>query len=305
MALITGFDVLTSSTDTFSDWLNKTNEMINLMRDDVVTANSSTANTVGNARILGEFTSNTVFVFNELSGGDTSSSGVLTITSNVSITAAAAESTIENDLRINGDLHYQLNPNNYVNLIPENNGNDLGNTTNRWDAFLIDVDCDDVTSNSITTDYITVNTDATFPPDMSFTGNTQFENIIVSNDAYFGNLSVSSLIANGAALTGTEGQVDSSSDTIIDTFDISKTKGFKYIIQGEASGAAASIYAVEIMCAHNGTTIFFTRYGEVSNNYDVTLTPRINGSDVELVANCPDASVANVHTFNMVKIEAS
>lgn len=77
MALLSGFDELDSATDTFSSWLNKTNELVVLMRGDtvsgltsVMTANSlpGGSQTFGNATLFGQFTSNTMVVLND--GGD-------------------------------------------------------------------------------------------------------------------------------------------------------------------------------------------------------------------------------------------
>lgn len=77
MALLSGFDELDSATDTFSAWLNKTNELILLTRGDTVSGQTSfmTANslpggsmTYGNSTLFGQFAANAMVVFNN--GGD-------------------------------------------------------------------------------------------------------------------------------------------------------------------------------------------------------------------------------------------
>lgn len=55
-----------TTTQTFQNWLDKTNEMVDIMRDSAVTASVSGDTTVGDAILVGEFTANTVTVFDEL-----------------------------------------------------------------------------------------------------------------------------------------------------------------------------------------------------------------------------------------------
>ena len=87
---------------------------------------------------------------------------------------------------------------------------------------------------------------------------------------------------------------------------MSDSKGLKYIVQGERSDISTAVYGVEIMLIHNGSSVFYTRYGEIDNQMnDVEITPAVaaNGTHVTLTASCPSASVANTHTFNIVRIE--
>jgi len=499
MALLSGFDRIESSNNTFSDWLNKTNEMIDLFRDNAVTANSSGANTDGNVRINGEFVSNTLIAHDELRGGDLFFSEQLNVVSNTVFTSNADFVRIENDLFVEGDtqvssnltvntdslfvgdvevqstveftegdtrlvfsganqdfvsetsntyasirttddgsllfnadktgvsnnqsiielqantltlaqfaeggdvafysangseqrlywdatnitlgvntaspqdnvaldvvgnthttdlfvedeltanivtidselrgsadltissnvvfqsnavaesnlsvegtlsistanLDYLLVPDNYNDLIPNQpSGRLLGNTSNRWDGFFDtgdfsgDVDVD----GTITTDTLVVTNSAALPSTLTFTGDTSFEDITVTGVASFANLEVQSLTTNSAGLIGTGGTVTTTSPTVIDQFDKTVSRGFKYVIHGE-NNDATSAYAIEINCSHNGTDVFFTRFGEVSNNFDAVIVPQVNGGNIELIATCSSASVSNTHSFNMVRIE--
>lgn len=54
------------TTQTFQNWFDKTNEMVNIMRDSAVTASVTGDTTTGDVTIIGEFTANNVVVFNEL-----------------------------------------------------------------------------------------------------------------------------------------------------------------------------------------------------------------------------------------------
>jgi len=70
---------VTTSTDTFGQWVSKTNIIADALTNKVVTADSNT--TTGNAAVSGTFSANAYFG-NYLSGGNTSSAANLNITSN-------------------------------------------------------------------------------------------------------------------------------------------------------------------------------------------------------------------------------
>jgi hypothetical protein len=148
---------------------------------------------------------------------------------------------------------------------------------------------------------------ATLPAGVSFSNTTTFENIIVTDTANLNTLSVTSLEANGVAFTGTGDEVTTpSTDTVIDSFDLGQTQGFKYLVYGENLSNANSGYMVEITCivTDNGD-VFFTRYGEVDNDIGtITLTPVVNTvpstDQVQLIA---QTSETGTHEFKVLKIE--
>jgi hypothetical protein len=182
------------------------------------------------------------------------------------------------------------------NVIPDaNESYNLGSTSLSWN---------NVYSNNVVTDYLTVNTDAEFPSGVTFNGVTSFVDINVSGTANILSLEVSELVANGAALIGTEDTVTTTSASIIDSYPKAQSKGLKYIVQGQRSDLSTAIYGVEIMLVHNDTDVFYTRYGEIDNQMsDVVITPVANSTHINLQAVCSSASVANTHTFNIVRIE--
>jgi len=462
MALNAGFNRLTSNTDTFSDWLNKTNEMIDLIREDVVTANSTTANTTGDARIIGSVSTNTLFT-EVISGGDIAGVNDLYIVSNTVFANTSID--VDHDVTIGNTLNYIIKSNNLNNLIAANTTvYSIGNTTNRWDSFFrtvnvsntvtsnnlnvtstistnnvniannlvstgvvslqntvtissnLTVDTDTLFVNStndrvgvgtlapttklqvngvITTNGLTssgalsvtntatisgnliIDTDTLFVNSVndrvgigtttpvtklqvngvitsvgldstgavniannlvvngntvangivSITGNTniqqdltvggdltvngQFEltsgdisvnNLTVLGTANIQFLDVSGLSANGVALVGTSAAVATNVITAVDSFNKTISRGLKYIIQGN-NDDVTSAYTVEIMCAHNNTTSFYTRFAEIKNNFDVTIDSVIVGNDVVLRVTCPSASVSNTHYFNIIRLE--
>jgi hypothetical protein len=81
-----------SVTQTFQNWFDKTNEVVDIFRDQVITASVSGDSTTGNATLLGSFTANTVVAWNTLQASN--------------ITAVTAGNTIEYDspIRITGAL---------------------------------------------------------------------------------------------------------------------------------------------------------------------------------------------------------
>jgi hypothetical protein len=75
------------ATDTFDTWLTRTNDIANVVTNEVVTANASAngAATTGNAYVFGIFGSDTLTAFTGLRGGNVQVSNTLVISSNVSI----------------------------------------------------------------------------------------------------------------------------------------------------------------------------------------------------------------------------
>lgn len=306
MALNTGFDSINATSNTFSDWLVRTNELSDLMRDDVVTANTSGAETSGDAILYGSLVANTIVAADEIRGGDYSNSGNLSIGSNTAITgnlSVTGDMSLTGTLTVpNGNLTYVIDSSNFEDLIPTTSGDLLGNSSNRWDGYFTDIDASgDVIADSLVVDSLTVSNTASLPS-LSFTGETSFEDIVVTGNADIQSLVVNDLVTNTAAIIGTNDTVTSNAETVIDTFDKTQSKGFKYIIHGD-NNDATSAYAIEINCSHNGTNVFFTRFGEVSNNFDATLEPQVNGANIDLVATCLSADGSNTHNFNIVRIE--
>lgn len=298
MALNSGFDRIDPAADSFSDWLNKTNELIDLMRGDtpsggIIHANNSIANTDGDARLHGAFIANSLHVVNCIYGGDIYANGVFNETDLTICTNAV----FEDNLTINGHLDYILASNNYTDILPETDcAYSIGNLQKQWEGYF----CDLNVSGNTSLNNLSVTGDATMTS-LSI-NELEINNITVLGTANIQLLEVATLTANGVVITGNEGSVTTSSKQVLETFSKFDTKGFKYIIHGQNTDAS-SVYTLEMMCGHNGTNLFYTRYGELVNNFNVVLEPKITGAAIELEVTCPDASISNVHTFNIVRIE--
>ena len=55
-----------ATTQTFQNWLDKTNEMVLLFKNNTMTASGTGDSTTGDATLIGDFTANSVVVFDEL-----------------------------------------------------------------------------------------------------------------------------------------------------------------------------------------------------------------------------------------------
>ena len=77
---------VSTTTDTFGQWVTKTNIIADALTNKIVTTNSNTA--VGNAAVSNAFTANVLYA-NTISGGNTGTTSVLTMTSNVDFSANA------------------------------------------------------------------------------------------------------------------------------------------------------------------------------------------------------------------------
>jgi hypothetical protein len=117
-----------------------------------------------------------------------------------------------------------------------------------------------------------------------------------------GNAVVRDLIFPDGAIFTANATVGVGTATTIDHFPKTNSKGFKYIIQGN-NADSDSVFTLELMCGHNNTNIFFTRYGELTNDFNAVITPSINNANVELSVVCSGASGSNTHSFNIVRIE--
>ena len=92
-----------------------------------------------------------------------------------------------------------------------------------------------------------------------------------------GTVNISELSSNRASIAVT-------TDTLIDSFLVTKYRTAKYLISAESS---AGYESVEVLLIHDGTNSYITTYGAISSvGYDdmITLTSNINGGNVCLYA---------------------
>ena len=332
MALNTGFENLVAASSTFSDWLQKTNNMSTLIREDIVTANSAVANTTGDVNLIGAFTSTTVSVAGSLQGGTvTTGTGalaktVLTVTSNTLFNDDCLEVKVNKDLIVSANLYCNTSYIGFMDVVANtHNASNIGSTTVEWKnghfvdmyitntaqvanlnvtdlAVILDLN---VTNTANTANLNVSDLAVTLDLNVTDTANTADFNVsanagIVNLDVT-GNTSVRDLTFPDGAIFTANATVSVGTATTIDHFPKTNSKGFKYIIHGN-NADTDSVFTLELMCGHNGNDIFFTRYGELTNDFNAVITPSINNANVELSVVC-SATGSNTHSFNIVRIE--
>lgn len=83
-----------TTTQTFQNWLDKTNEMVNIFRDSAITASVSGDSTSGDANLIGEFGANTIVAYPSLHADEfisTTPGGSIDFGSPIEITGATSE----------------------------------------------------------------------------------------------------------------------------------------------------------------------------------------------------------------------
>jgi hypothetical protein len=68
-----------TTTDTFNDWVNKTNNVATIISNNCITANSSLSLTTGNSYLNGFFSANTLIAQDAIRGGNNTTANVLNI----------------------------------------------------------------------------------------------------------------------------------------------------------------------------------------------------------------------------------
>ena len=68
-----------TTTDTFNDWVNKTNNVATIISNNCITANSSLSITTGKSYLNGSFSANTLIALDAIRGGNNTTANVLNI----------------------------------------------------------------------------------------------------------------------------------------------------------------------------------------------------------------------------------
>ena len=68
-----------TTTDTFNDWVNKTNNVATIISNNCITANGSLSLTTGNSYLNGFFSANTLIAQDAIRGGNNTTANVLNI----------------------------------------------------------------------------------------------------------------------------------------------------------------------------------------------------------------------------------
>lgn len=140
--------VINSNTDTFSVWMEKTNELISAMTTNTVTVDTSNTGgvTVGNAYVDGVFAGDVLVANTALRGGNVQTVGILYIVSDTIFGASSntVDVTHHGDIDVNGDINVNgtitteiLEISVKVDALSD--GIPLGNSSNGFDVYARDL----------------------------------------------------------------------------------------------------------------------------------------------------------------------
>jgi len=146
------------ATETFGQWLIKTNEIVTSLRTEIVTANSEANGslTTGNAFVIGILGANTVVVPTALRGGNVQSSNTLNITSNVVVSNTFTINTSAGSINLLANTRIEA-ANAYVNAT---------NITLTGNTLSISSNTTNITANTITLDGVNINSNVIFRTDL-------------------------------------------------------------------------------------------------------------------------------------------
>jgi len=140
--------VVNTSTDSFLTWITRTNEIVNALAQEILTANTTTGLTTGNGFVNGIFGSNTL-VATTLRGGNVSTANVLYIGSNVVVNStlftvgnSSVNSTINSSVAtittINAGTAVNVGSNVHITTTAVNIGNSTVNAVINSSAIVIE-----------------------------------------------------------------------------------------------------------------------------------------------------------------------
>lgn len=261
---------VTIATDTFAQWIDRTNELSELARTGAVTvAANTTGDTVsGNGSVSGILAATTLVATSGLRGGTIAAAAALPITSNVSITGVANASVgINVGANVSANVTAFKVGNSTVNTVILSTGIDTdgtlavaGNVAANGTAFVVD-----------TTNFRAgVNTAAVADKALAVSGNSQ-----VTGELYIdGTLAIKTadIVANTKTITATNAL------TVIDSFPLAATSACKYLIN--IKNATTGRHTIEMLVMHDGTDVYSTRYAELFNTSQGTFSTTINATAV-------------------------
>jgi hypothetical protein len=296
----------TSNTATFQYWLNRTNEMAEAFRVNVVTVESDP--TSGNLSLIGSFEANNIHVSENLRGGNIDSTAVLTISSNVYITDqkmsvgnSTVNSTVNSSSFISGNstvnsVLYSTylkieNPTIQANLTP--NSLKLGNSTinaiTNSSQLTISDETDSVklTTVNLTFGNSTVNavSNSTALKISSATSNVTITNVNIG-----GNANAQLNVINASSLTTTTGVFPTSNAS---GTALGNTTN-RWILNANTIDATGLVTVVNL---NSSATINAASDINIGTNLTANTTAvKIGSATVNLVANSTTIKLANSTT---------
>lgn len=250
----TTLDTIDVATNTFRNWVDKTNEAIEVLRNQAVTVTSTSGgdNVTGNGFVTGSLGANTL-VATTLRGGSITTAANLAITTNTNISAAYvnvvantliySNSTIAaavfggNNLATNTSFNST-----YFNI----NSNVAVTGTSHTVSGNVNVDSGvlfvDASSNRIGINTINPSVEATVNGSM-----------LVSSSLTVGSMQITSNTYVAAGLT----------QKVVDTFSVASYRTGKYLVSVTDDTSPASFQSSEILVMQDGSSSYLTEYAVV------------------------------------------
>jgi hypothetical protein len=297
---------------TFGSWLQRTNDICDIITRNVVTVDVTTAGSLstGNGFVNGSFGSVTLFA-NDISGNvvinsssistswglDVNSSSLALSNSTLIIFTANASGLFTNnglninggDLIVSGNLVVSGNlqtvgeTTGNGNYIPISNSFSLGNTTNRWVVWSTDT----AISGNLYIGNTTVNT-VINSTSMNISNSTTSLLLTLPTSAqksdgqYYLNANGAWVFLTSSLLYSNSYTVNSISTQTVDYYSMSSYKGAKYIVSA-VDNNANNRYFAELLTTHDTNSGYITEYGMITTNSNIgTFSASANASSVLL-----------------------
>ena len=325
------YPVVNTASDTFANWISKTNDIINLVNTDVVTTASNTAGdlTVGNGFVIGIFGSNTLVATN-IRGGTVTSSNVLLVSSNVNFTGSQAN--VATNVAISGaNLYVTATDSKFIGnaFFYSNTTQSVVSITTNATNYALAVNVNSgftVTGNSTFNNRVNVTGNAYFANTVSVTGAASFSNTIdvvgsanlQSSANVGGALGVTGGATIGGVLNVTGAATLSNTITVTGNSTFSNTMsvtGVATFVNAIASFAnVANLHATAINIGSgavtgNSTGLYGVYYSgtinSTSNGYFANATTITVGNTSINTAITPSSITANSGTFYNLNVTGS
>lgn len=267
--MATSISNVTIATDTFAQWVTKTNEIATVISNNAITVSSGGGHTVtGNGAVVGSLVVTTLVANSALRGGNLTTANTLSVSSNLAVTGTTNTSVAVNvGANVTANTTALKLGNSTVNTVILSTGIDTdgtfavaGNVAANGTAFVVD-----------TTNFRAgVNTAAVSNKALAVAGNTQVTGHMYVN----GDLSIKTadIVANTKTLTATNAL------TVVDSFLFAEAASCKYLIN--VKNATTGRHSIEMLVLHDGTDVYSTRYAELFNTSLGSFTTTINATAV-------------------------
>ena len=309
---------INTASDTFQNWVDRTNSIITLLGTEAVTANTAGALTSGNGFVNGFFGANTLVATN-IRGGNVTTNSVLTFQTNTTFSAnvlISQQLTVTNSVSLSNTLTITGNVSlsNTINVVGAANlqssanvGGTLGvvgattlSNTLSVTNLITGSSGINITGTTNTSIALNVGANVNITTSQFFIGNSSSNVVINSSSISTGSIAVNSSmitisgvnVATTSSLTtivnnlGISNSVvfTGTSSQVLDSQTLVSTRSAEYIIS--ANNNTVNAYQVsKILVIHDGTSAYVTEYGTMYTNTAV-VTISAGANSTHMFVNC-------------------